>query len=220
MKKNVEILKKCPLFAGINENDIQALLQCLNVKEHSVKKGEFIFSAGDEPLFVGIVLSGSIHVIQENYWGDRTILSAVFAGGLFAEAFSCAQSDVLPVSVIAVEKSNVLLIDCRRILTSCSSACVFHAGLIQNLLKILADQNIMMTRKMEHITRKTTQEKVLSYLSECAVSAGSNSFEIPFDRQALADYLAVERSALSSVLSRMRNDGVLEFQKNRFTLLE
>lgn len=218
MEKKLFILKKCPLFLGISENNIGELLNCLNAKEIKKKKGDVIFAAGSCPEYIGIVLEGSVHIIQEDYWGNRIILTAVQAGGLFGEAFSCAEADVLPVSVLTQNDCKALLIDCKRILTVCSSSCVFHSGLIRNLMKILANKNILLTQKIEHITKKSTREKVLSYLSECAVSAGTNSFTIPFNRQELAEYLSVERSALSNTLCKMRDEGIIQFNKNKFLL--
>lgn len=219
MKNNLLALKKCPLLTGIAEGEIELLIGCLDAKHRKVKKSEIIFAAGDRPDFVGIVLTGAVHIVQDDFWGNRTILTAVPAGGLFAEAFSTAEAASLPVSVIAQSDCDILLIDCRRILTSCSNSCVFHYRLIRNLMKIIAAKNIELTQKMEHITKKSVRERVLSYLSECAMSEGGNSFSIPFNRQELANYLSVERSALSSTLGKMRDDGVIDFEKNRFTLL-
>ncbi len=219
MKKYLGALKKCPLFAGFDEADITAMLSCLNAKEVRTKKNEVVFAAGDRPEYVGIVLEGSVHIVQEDYWGNRMILAAIEAGGIFGEAFSCAETAVLPVSVLTHDSGAVLLIDCRKILTTCSSACLFHARLIRNLMKILANKNIALTRKMEHVTKKTTRDKVLSYLSECALTEGTNSFTIPFNRQELADYLSVERSALSNTLCKMRDEGSIWFEKNKFRML-
>lgn len=219
MEKNFLSLKKCPLFTGISEKDLQLLLDCLNAKEINAKKGDVIFSPGDRPEHVGIVLSGSVHVTQEDYWGNRTILTAVQVGGLFCEAFSCAEAATLPVSVFARDSCSILLIDCRRLLTTCSTSCSFHARLVRNLMKVIANKNIALTQKMEHITKKSVRERVLSYLSECALAEGSNAFSIPFNRQELADYLSVERSALSGTLSKMRNEGIIQFEKNRFMLM-
>lgn len=218
MEKKFEILKKCPLFAGIEENNISLLLNCLNAKEEKIHKDNIIFLAGDKPEYVGIVLSGSVQIIQEDYWGNRTILSIIEKGGIFAEAFSCAGADAFPISVVSREDGLILLIDCIRILTTCSSSCTFHGSLIQNLVKVLANKNIALTRKMEHITKRTTREKVLSYLSECAISANSNTFDIPFNRQEMADYLSVERSALSSTLGKLKEDKLIDFYKNTFCL--
>lgn len=218
MKKVFDVLKRCSLFVGISEKDMESLLSCLDAREIDVKKGDVIFHAGDRPDYIGIVLQGNAHVVQEDYWGNRTILTDIQEGDLFGEAFSCAEVAVLPVSVLAQEEGVFLLVDSKRILTVCSSACAFHARLIRNLMKIIANKNIMLTRKMEHITKRTTRDKVLSYLSACAIAKGSNSFTISFNRQEFADYLSVERSALSNTLCKMRDDGMIEFEKNKFML--
>lgn len=220
MKKYFDVMRRCPLFAGIAEEDMESLLSCLNAKEIKVKKGAVIFHAGDRPDYVGIVLQGNAHVVQEDYWGNRTILTDVQESDMFGEAFSCGEVAALPVSVIAQEEGVFLLVDSRRILTSCSSACIFHARLIRNLMKVIANKNILLTRKMEHITKRTTKEKVLSYLSACAIAKGSNSFTISFNRQEFADYLSVERSALSNTLCKMRDDGIIQFDKNKFVLMK
>lgn len=157
--------------------------------------------------------------MQEDYWGNRAIVERVAAGGLFGEALSCAEIERLPASVLAAEDAQILQIDYRRIVTSCSSACGFHSALIRNMIGILASHNVMLAQKMKHLTQHGTRAKVLSYLSAQAQQAQSNSFDIPFNRQELADYLSVDRSALSDTLSRMQREGVLRFRRNRFTLL-
>lgn len=219
MKNVVLSLKRCPLFVGMNEEEINSLIKCLNARELSVKKGQNILTVGDRPEYVGVVLEGSVYVTQDDYWGNRHILNTVQTGGLFAEAFSCADASSLPVSVIAQSNSEILLIDCKKILTTCSSSCMFHTRLIRNLMKVLANKNISLTKKMEYITKKSTKDRVLLYLSECAQREGTNSFSIPFNRQELADYLSVERSALSNTLSKMQDDGTISFDKNKFTIL-
>lgn len=219
MKNYLNVLKKCPLFADINECDIVKLLDCLNAKEKMFQKDEFIFIAGSTTDYVGIVLSGSVHIIQEDYWGNRTILSSIESGGLFGETFSYANTKALPVSVTAHKDCSILLINCKKLLTTCSSTCAFHASLIKNMMMILAEKNVSLTKKINHITKKTTREKILSYLSECAVNSGNNTFQIPFNRQELADYLSVERSALSNTLCKMRDEGIIEFHKNEFRVL-
>lgn len=219
MKEYLNVLKECPLFVNIDENNIAKLLGCLNAKKKKFQKDEFIFVAGSTTDYVGIVLSGSVYVIQEDYWGNRTILSSIEAGGLFGETFSYAYTETLPVSVVSHEDCTILLINCKKLLTICSSTCIFHATLIKNMMMILAEKNISLTRKINHITKKTTREKILSYLSECAVDSGSNTFKIPFNRQELADYLSVERSALSNTLCKMRDEGIIEFRKNEFRIL-
>ena len=138
---------------------------------------------------------------------------------MFGEAFAYAGVDKLPVSAIAAEESEVLTVQSQRIVSPCSSACVFHTGLIKNLTLLLADRNIALIQKMEHVTQPTTREKLLSYLSEEARLAGKSAFTIPFNREELADYLSVDRSAMSAELSKMRKDGLLVYRKNHFELL-
>ena len=219
MENYFPTLKKCPLFANINDAELRPLLACLASVQRSYKKNTFVFAAGEEVRSVGVVLSGSVHVLQEDYWGGRSILARVETGGLFGEAFSCAQTQHLPVSVIAAAKSEVLLVDYKRIVGTCSSACAFHTTLIKNMMKLLAEKNILLTQKMEIITHRTTRERILAYLSEQAVAAQSNRFTIPFNRQQLADYLSVDRSAMSAELSRMQADGLLCTTRSEFELL-
>lgn len=220
MKKYLPTIKKCPLFAGIDDSGLKTLLDCLSASLVPYEKNSFVFMADDAVTNIGVVLSGRVHVLKEDFWGNRSILDHIGPGGLFGEAFSCAEVPKLPVSVIAAEKSDILLVDYRRIIRTCTSACAFHTGLIQNMMRILARKNVMLTQKLEYVTRRTTREKLLSYLSAQAGQAGSNSFEIPYNRQELAEYLSVDRSAMSGELGRMRDDGILRFHRNSFELLD
>jgi CRP-like cAMP-binding protein len=213
------VLTTCQLFTGIAEDNLSALLTCLGAESRGFEKGEYILSADDESARVGVVTSGGVLVVQDDYWGNRTILSRIRPGGLFGESFACAEAERQPVSVVAAEKTEVLLIDLARIVTTCSSACAFHTALIQNILKILARSNLALVQKMEHITRRTTREKLLSFLSVQAAAAGNPSFDVPYSRQEMADYLAVDRSAMSAELSRLRDDGLLRYNRNHFELL-
>ena len=207
------------LFRDIEEKQLESLLGCLTAVRRTYAKDEFVFMADDKAEAVGVVLSGGVYVIQEDFWGNRAILAHIGPGGLFGEAFSCAEVDKLPVSVVAAENSEIMLIDYRKIVTSCASSCVFHARLIKNMLRILAEKNIMLTRKMEHLSKRTTREKLLSFLSNQAATAKNSTVTIPFNRQELADYLCVDRSALSRELSSMQDEGLIKYDKNRFELL-
>ncbi|MDR0819388.1 MAG: Crp/Fnr family transcriptional regulator [Oscillospiraceae bacterium] len=220
MKNIFEILKNCPLFSGIAETDLSALLACLNAKQIGFEKNDFVYLADDTAAKVGIVIEGGVNIIQEDYWGNRMILSHVEPGELFGEVFACAGVPKLPVSVVAAVRSEILLIDVARIVTTCSSASEFHSGMIRNLMRILARNNLAMIQKMEHITRRSTREKLLSYLSARAKELGNSKFDIPFNRQEMADYLAVDRSAMSAELSKMRDDGLLTYDRNHFNLTQ
>ena len=213
-----ETLTYCPLFSDIKVSNFQDLLECLNAMQRKYTKNESIFSTGDHAFLVGIMLSGSINVLQEDYWGNRTILAHIESGGLFAESFSCAEIESLPVSVIAAEDTEILLIDYKCIIKTCSNSCPFHTQLIQNMLKILAKKNIELTQKMEIITHRTTRERLLAYLSSQAIKNGCSRFSIPFNRQELADYLSVERSAMSAELSKMQSDDLIWTNRSEFEL--
>lgn len=215
----MEGLERCPLFSGIAQGELELLLDCLAARVREYRKEAFVFRAGERASVIGIVLSGGVHVVQEDFWGNRTILTHVGPGELFGEAFSCAGTETLPVGAVTTEASEIMLIDYRKTITTCPSSCAFHARLIANMLQILAEKNILLTRKLEHIAKRTTREKLLSFLSGQAVQAGSSEVTIPFNRQELADYLCVERSALSRELSGMKRDGLLAYEKNRFRLL-
>ncbi|MDR3114850.1 MAG: Crp/Fnr family transcriptional regulator [Treponema sp.] len=217
----MEIISGSSLFSSIDEADVRAILDCLGAYQQHYAKNTFVFIA-DTPLTsaipVGVLLSGRVHLIQDDFWGNRSIIAQVEPGGLLGEAFACGELRRLPVSALAVEASDMLLVDYKRILTLCSSVCVFHSRLISNMIHILAEHNIRLLQKIEHITRRTTREKLRSYLSSQALRAGNSRFDIPFNRQELADYLGVDRSALSSELGKMRDEGLLQFDRNHFVL--
>lgn len=212
------VLRRCPLFAGMDTAEISDALHCLSAKERQYAKGQAVFLAGQHVVTVGIVLAGGVHVEKDDYWGNRTILAHIGPGELFGEAFACAGVEKLPVSVTAAEKTRVMLVDYNKIVTTRAPGCSFHTRLVQNMLRILAQKNVVLTQKMETITQRTTREKLLAYLSAQARQAGSRRFAIPFNRQELADYLAVDRSAMSAQLSQMQREGLLRTNKNQFEL--
>lgn len=208
------------LFDGIENGELEQLLPCLGGRRVRFDEGDYIFMAGGRADQVGMVLSGSVLVFSDDFWGNRTIMAHVERGGLFGEAFSFARVEALPVSVTAAEKTEVLFINCERMITVCPSACEFHNRLVRNMLKILAEKNMALTQKIDHMGKRSTREKILSYLSEQAGKAGGESFSIPLNRQEMADYLAVDRSALSKELGRLEKEGQISFHKNQFQLLK
>lgn len=220
MQEIFSFLKQIPLFSGIAEADFSKMLSCLNARKASYRRQDVILLEGRPVSSVGIVLSGRVQIIREDYAGNRTITAEIPSGNLFAESFCCVRAERIPVTVISASESEILWIDYRRIVSPCTQACPFHAALIENMLSILAQKNIMLNQKIGYLSRHTTREKVLSYLSDRAVRCKSRAFSIPFSRQELADYLCVDRSALSNELSRMQKGGILRFQRNRFELTE
>lgn len=219
MKKYFEILRKCPLFSQIEDENLITMLGCLGAKIESFDKKYTILTEGNPAKFIGIMLSGSAQIIRIDYYGNRSILSNIEPSEVFGEAFACAETPSLPVTVVANEPCEVMLIDCNHILHTCSNNCGFHQQLIFNLMKDLAKKTIMFHQKIEIISHRSTREKLMAYLMIQAKKAGSNSFDISFNRQELADYLEVERSGLSAEISKLRNEGVLESHKKHFELL-
>ena len=219
MEKHLEILKKCPLFFGIEDENLIRMLNCLGAKTERFDKKYTIFAEGSPAKYIGIVLSGSAQIIQVDYYGNRSILGEIETSQVFAEAFACAAVSSLPVSVIANEPCEIMLVDCGHILHTCSNNCGFHQQLIYNLMKDLATKTIMFHQRMEVTSKRSTREKLLSYLMLQAKKAESNSFDIPFDRQELADYLEVDRSGLSAEISKMKKEGIIDCTKNKFELL-
>ena len=219
MEQYFEVLLASRLFAGVSRGELEAMLVCLGARTAHYARGSEILRTGEQIRCLGLVLSGTVHVLREDFWGNRNILTAAGPGEVFGESYACLPEKTTPIRASAAEPAEVLLLEVRRVLTTCPSACAFHARVIRNLLEVLAVKNLAMNEKLIHLTQRTTRDKLLSYLSACSARAGSPEFEIPYNRQQLADYLSVDRSAMSAELSRLRAQGILECHKNRFRLL-
>jgi len=220
MENYFDILRRSPLFSEISSEELGSMLHCLGAKVVDIPKGDPVFLEGDPAGFIGIVLEGSIQIVQEDYFGNRSIIHHSQAGDIFAEAFSFTGLDAMPVSGYAVKNSKCMLLACRRMMTVCSSACGFHNRLVKNLLQLVSRKNLMLNEKIRYMSQKTTREKLLAYLADQAKLAGSSDFTIPFDRQALADYLGVERSAMAAEISKLRRDGILDTTGSWFHLYQ
>lgn len=215
----IEVLQRCALFDGIAPGDLRAMLGCLGGRTVDFDRGQAIFSQQSRADHVGILLSGSAQIVTDDFYGNRTIRSGVEPGDMFGEAFACAGVERLPVTVEGVRPGKAMLIQLRRVVETCSSACEFHNRMVMNLLRDMAKKNLRLNQKLEITSRRTTRDKLMTYLMAQARQAGSNTFTIPFDRQGLADYLCVERSALSAEIGRLRREGVLESERSSFVLL-
>ena len=219
LKKYLEILKKCPLFSDIREEDLPVMLGCLGAKVEFFDKKYTILAEGSPANRIGIVLSGAVQVTQVDYFGNRSILSELGVSEVFGEAFACAESGAIPVSVIASEPCEIMLLSSEHVLRTCSNHCAFHSRLIYNLMRDLAEKTIQFHQRIEITSKRSTREKLMAYLLMLVKREGRAEIEIPFDRQELADYLEVDRSGLSAEISKLRREGVLDCHKNRFVLL-
>lgn len=220
MKKYLQILKLSKLFAGINENEIEDVLLCLSAVKRNYRKDEYIFRAGEHISSVALLLDGSVHIQREDYWGNLSILNKILKGEVFGEAYAVSGGGTILNNAVAVENSTVLFLDFNRIFAVSPSGCKFYPVLIQNFFSLLAEKNRMLAQKLGHMSQRTTREKLLSYLSEQSIKSGSSAFDIPFNRQQLADFLSVDRSAMSNELCKMRDDGLLSFNRNHFVLYQ
>lgn len=217
MKPYLPVIKELELFRGINDN-MDSILGCLDPRQRSYDKNSTIFSIGDKVDWIGIVLSGRIQLLREDVNGYQDIVAQFGKGEIFGEAYACAGVDHTFVSAVATAQSEILFINIKKIITVCGDACTFHNKLIENLLGIVARKNIVLNQKIEVITKRTIREKITAYLENQRLMCSSEDITIPFNRSELADYLCADRSALSRELSRMRDEGILEFEKNRFRL--
>ena len=215
---NTFFLTTTQLFYGINESEINELLPCLGANERKFQKEEIVFRAGLPVNQIGLVESGSVNIVVNFYWGNCNIFAHVGAGQVFAENYAAIPGKELLCEVVACEETQVLFLNMQNILTTCSRACAFHTRLIKNMLRISAQKNLNLSARMMHTASHSLRQRLLSYLSEQALENGTPHFTIPFNRQQLADYLAVNRSSMSKELSRMQEEGLLTYHKNRFTL--
>lgn len=218
MEDFLPVIRSSQLFYGISEEELTAMLACLKAEKKDFPKEAFVLRAGDTAESIGLVLAGSVLIIQEDIWGNRNILSRAGPGQTFAAAFACAPGSVLNVSVIAETPVAILFLNVKHILDVCPSACSRHSRMIRNLLGELAGKNLRFSEKLTHMGQRSTRAKVMSYFSAEVQRSGKYEFDIPFSRQQLADYLGVERSGLSLELGKMRKEGLLEFHKSHFTL--
>lgn len=220
MKNYPDQLTRVPLFDGVDRGELEELLDCLGARVRTYQKGEMVFREGDPAGIIGVVLSGRVQVVKDDFYGRRSVVAAIGPAQLFGEAFACAGAETLPVSVRADTDVSALLLDGGRITGACAMACSAHGVLVRNLLRIVAGKNLILNQKIEVMSQKTTREKLMAFLSAQAKEAGRDRVAIPFDRQGLADYLGVERSAMSAEIGKLRDLGYLEVRRNEFRLLK
>ena len=220
MEKISETLQKNELFAGLPDGEVESVLSCLGYFVKKYPKNDMVWNAGDKTDSFGIVVSGQVHVIREDYFGKRSIVAAIGPGGIFGEAFVCAGVKAVPVAVAAERESEVLFLNIDKILTSCGNACAFHSTLIKRLVRLLARKNIQLNQKTDFLSRRTTREKLGAYLLSQYSRQETNPFLVDLNRTERADYLSVDRSAMSRELSRLKAEGVIDYWKNSFQILD
>jgi len=219
MKKNIELLKNIALFDNIGENELEHLLSCLDAKIQEYKKDQFVWMQGDENYKVGIVLTGKVNIIKDDVMGNRSLIAGIEAPHIFGESLVSSEIESSPVSVQVVTPSTIMLIDFLRLVKSCASSCDFHTRLIQNMMKIIARKNIYLNEKINYLKRTTTRQKLAAYILNHMDNKSTLKTNISLSREELADYLGVNRSALSRELSNMKKDGLIDYKKSSFDIL-
>lgn len=219
MKKYLEILRNCKLFESIEDENLLAMLKCLRAEVQSYSKISISLRKEKLHLTWESCCQGQHQIVRVDFYGNRSIVTTIEPSELFGESFACAETESIPVNVIAEKECKVMLIDSRKILHPCCNACEFHNRIIFNLMKSIAAKNLLLNQKIEIISKRTTREKLMAYLMIQAKQHGS-SFTIPYDRQELADFLEVDRSGLSAEISKLRNEHVIECKQNFFRLLK
>lgn len=212
-------LSQTALFRGVSPAEVLAMLACLQAEQRRYPRGSTIYHAGNSVRALGLVLSGSVSIENDDVWGNKSVLDRLGPGQVFAETYACLPGEPLMISAVAAEETEVLFLDVGRALRAGPDACCFHSRLTENLLFISAQKNLNLSRRIFHTSAKSIRGRLLSYLSFQAARQGSCDFVIPFNRQQLADYLSVDRSALSNELSKMQRDGLLRVDRSHFTLL-
>ena len=219
MQVDMKLLQKVPLFKGIKEEDFGALFACVGAAKESYGKGEFVFFDGNATDSIGIVLAGRVQIVKEDIFGNRAILNDLGPKAVFGESFVCGGNYALTVSVQAVESSEILFLPFERVMRMCPSACGFHSIMIRNMVEMIARKNIKLVEKLEVTTKRSLREKILTYLSQLAQEQGSATVISHMGRVDLADFLGVDRSALTRELNRMQGAGLIAFDKNTYTLM-
>lgn len=219
MKGNYLVLYQTGLFGGISEEEIDKMMNCLHAREGAFHKGEFIFREGDRIQEAGVILAGKVHIVQEDFWGNCNIVSVMQEGDIFGEVYACLGNEKLRVSICAQSECRILFLNLQKAMRLCKNTCFFHQKLVENLVYSISGKNQMLTAKIQHLSKRNIRGKVLSYLSEESRRQESSYITLPFTRQQMADFLAVDRSALSKELARMKEEGLIEYERNHFRLI-
>ncbi len=220
MEKYIPLLLRSGLFAGLSGEEVKSMCSCLGVRKRSFEKGEYVLRSGEKAGELMILAEGRLLIQSEDYWGKRSILSAIAPGEMFGEAYAAREEVEALNDVLAVERSVVLFFSLRRMLTTCPTACAFHSRTVRNLFFAVCGKNRALVGKMGIFAGRSIREKLMAYLSMEAKRQGGGRIVLPFDRQQLADFLAVDRSAMSRELGKMRDEGLVSFSRRNFTLHE
>ncbi|NLI61654.1 MAG: Crp/Fnr family transcriptional regulator [Clostridiales bacterium] len=212
--KWLQVLVKCPLFEGMDMDQLNSMLECIKPRVLKYNKDEFIALAGNDFKGVGIILSGEAIIVKENVAGNRVIISMIESGEIFGEMAAFSGKPKWPASVIAQQPCNVIFISSKTFVSQCENLCVSHQLLIMNMLKILSQKALILNRKMEYLSIRSIRGKIIHYLLEQYKQNDKNMFTLPLNRNELADFLNIPRPSLSREMCRMRDEGLIDFYRS------
>lgn len=218
MEKYFNQIKNSPLFFGMNEDELKGILECFNARLKSYEAGEMIIRQSDVITNLYLVLEGEVNIEKDTYWGRRIIISKLGVNDNIAMSFVACKAVESTIDAVAAENTKLLVLNYEKCTSMCQNACARHKVLINNMFEILAKENLELLQKIENVSQKSIRDKLLTYLSNEARKNKNNSFEIPFNRQDLADYLNIDRSAMSFELSKLQKEGLIEYDRNKFLL--
>lgn len=218
IEKYYNQIKNSPVFYGMNDEELKGLLECFHARVRKYQKEEMIIRQGDIISNIYLILDGGVNIEKDSYWGRRIIISRLGKNQNLALSFVGSKNVESSVDAITVEETLVLILSYEKCTSMCQNACTRHKVLINNLFQILSKENIELIQKIENVSQKTIRDKVLTFLSNEAQKNHSNQFDIKFNRQDLADYLNVDRSAMSFELSKLQKERLIKYNKNHFEL--
>lgn len=218
MQKYYHKIKNSPLFYGMTDSELSKILNCLGAYVKKYEQGGMIIRQGDVISKIYLILEGEVNIEKETYWGRRIIIQKMYANSSIGLALVASKSPEANINALCVDDALVLILNYEKCSQMCQNACNHHGVLIRNLFKIISKENIELIEKIENISQKTIRDKLLTYLSNESLKSKSNSFEIQFNRQELADYLNIDRSAMSFELSKLKSEGLIDFERNKFIL--
>ncbi len=209
------------LFEGLTRAEVEELFSCIAPDLRHYERGQAIFRAGEAVTHMGMVLEGAVRVECGNVWGENTLLVMVEPGKTFGEAYACGTpGKPLLIDIVADKDSQILMFDVEQLMAPCLMGCGRHRRVATNFTRLLALRNTELSRRAFITAPRTIREKVQSYLSFQAAEHASSSFDIPLNREQMAAYLGVDRSALSAELSRMKSEGLIDYHMRHFEILQ
>jgi CRP-like cAMP-binding protein len=218
MKQYIAQIMASPLFARLKEEEVASMLGCMDGKVKKYSRDEIIILSSEQVQYAGILLEGCVHMVKENNLGDRTLLTIIREGEVFGESFACGDELLSYSTFVAAQNTTVFFVPLQKILYGCNLKCIYHHKLVENMVTMMANKNVRLMEKIDVSSQKTIREKILTYLQMQKQKQGEDYIDVKLSRTVLAEYLGVNRSALTRELALMKEEGILNFEKNRFYL--